>query len=220
MKTLVIINIDETQNPLKWISNKAGFDLVFLCYSKSKQFQELLDQTGRNWHDYSSENNGKWKNIFRYLDMNPDCLSRYDYFWFPDPDLVMSIKQINKFLDFVEKLHFDLYQPSLTRDSFISYPFTRHRADMIYHKVDFVEIMCPLFKREALLKNLWTFDLTSSGYGIDCFLWGRDNNCCVVHKYQIRHPRKPNYKQTAMAAGFPDIDEEFEKVRELSNQES
>ena len=217
-KTLVVINIDETQDPMKWVSDKAQFDLVFLSYSKSEQFRELLNKTGCAWYDFETDNQGKWKNLHLFFKKNYDCLGRYDYFWFPDPDLEMEIDAVNGFFDFARSMLYDLCQPSLTADSFVSYEFTRNIIGAVYRKSPFVEIMCPLFSWTTLIRNIWTFELTSSGYGIDCFLWSRENECWIVHKYQIRHPRKPNYKITAKAAGFPDVDMEFEMVRELSDK--
>jgi hypothetical protein len=209
-KYLVIscISENDTQFPDKWVSENANYDLIYLCYSKSKIFQNYLLKLGVKCYQVYS---GKWKNIKAYFDKYK--LENYKYFFFPDPDLEISIEQINKLFDFASLRCFDLCQPAVTLDSFESHSWLYQQKDSVFRPVKFVEVMCPCFKREILEKLLWTFDLSYSGYGLD-LLWAKYFQGYVIDSITVKHLREQNFRNRAKMVGFPDPLNELKMIKE------
>lgn len=93
-------------------------------------------------------------------------LSKYDYFFLPDDDVRMTSEDINKLFFFAEIQQTVICQPSLYPKNF-TWPITQHNPDTIFRYVSMVEIMCPLFSRDALLKCLPSFVESQSGWGLE-----------------------------------------------------
>jgi len=213
----LIINIDESQNPHKWVFDDAVFDLMFLCYTVDAAFQkELASITNKNknvqWRDVSMSNAGKWKNIKRFY-----RFSAHQYHWFPDPDTEMPPHEINNFLRFAKNQNLALCQPGLTPDSRCSHQFLKSHPGGVLRPTKFVEVMCPLFRRDILHELLWTFELSKSGYGID-LLWASlmakaEKPMHVVDKFQIHHGRAPQFHLEAGKRGWEMPGDEFQKLK-------
>ena len=219
---LVVINIDETEDPEKWILDDPCFDLVFLNYSSDKNFYIDLKKYGRygqgvnvNVFDFSYGNLGKWKNISAYM-RNQKIFDkdRYKYFWFPDPDLEMDKEDIWNFLMYCKANKLNLCQPALTYNSKGSHRFLMKQGEG-RREVTFVEVMCPFFSEQALIKNYWTFVLTHSGWGID-LVWGVENRCYVVDKYTIHHDRAPSFN-SRKPNHWPPAEDELLRIETMFN---
>lgn len=217
----IIINIDETQDLNKWISKEMNYKLVFLNYSFDSDFQKKVHQLTINSEnkcsllDMSFVNEGKWKNNYRYINkcFSDKKIDNDGLFFFPDPDLEMPVDEINKFLNYAREHRWEICQPSLTQDSFCTYDRLKSKPNIDF-RPSFVELMCPCFSTKGLSKALWTFNLNYSGYGLD-LLWEKLLNGYVADKFQIRHPREPNYRKTAAKAGFPDPKKELREIKRL-----
>jgi hypothetical protein len=132
----------------------------------------------------------KWPNIKDCVERN-GLIDRYRQFWFMDYDIEASSEGAERLLDVSDRHGLRLCQPSLTPDSYRNWPVTYHEDGQSVRLTDFVEIMCPLFDRVALMKCLWTFSITQSGWGLD-FLWSQllgGVGMGVVDAVQVRHTR-------------------------------
>ena len=207
--TLVVVCIDETdtKEPGQWVSDRAKYDLVYLCYSKDKKFITRLRAFGQPVFCVDS---GKWKNLKWFCDSTKIIRCRYGHFWFPDPDLVMDVDSVNMFLRYARK--FDLCQPSLTQNSICSHKFLKQIAGSEFRQSEFVEVMCPCFSKRALKQLLWTFDLSYSGYGLD-LLWAKYVTGYVIDAVSIRHPRDQGFVRRAKEKGFPEPMEELREIK-------
>lgn len=203
------IDETDTENPGQWVSAEAEYDIVFLCYSQDGVFIGHLLSLGAPCFLVRS---GKWKNILAYFQRFE--FGDYDYYWFPDPDLIMGVGQVNGFFRHINERRFDLCQPSLTRDSFGHWKFLKQVPGGTERKVPLVEVMCPCFSRGALERLLWTFDLSYSGYGLD-LLWAEYVQGYVIDLFAVKHPRAANFHARAKEKGFPDPDEELREIRKL-----
>jgi len=218
--TIVVINIDETQEPEKWLPAEEGaYRLLFINYSRKLKFFDRLralamEQDDVELVDFHKENQGKWKNIYRlYMqDMNYYLLN-YNQHWFPDPDLIMEPEDIIAFLNFAHDKALWLSQPAVTGNSFYSHQELVYQAESIMRRTELVEIMCPCFSRDALRKCFWTFDLTHSGYGID-YIWPKYGHTYVVDMFWITHPRPVNFREEAKKRGWPEPTKELKMIRE------
>lgn len=119
--------------------------------------------------------------------------SAFDYFAVIDHDVLLSISDINRLL-FIGRFHaLDVFQPSLSRDSFISHPHTAHREGFLLRETSFVESMCPFFSARAfnLAKDL--FPECISAYGLDLAWSSRvrktGGRLAIVDAVLARHTR-------------------------------
>jgi len=94
----------------------------------------------------------------------------YDYIWFPDDDLLIEGSDINLMFSLVRQHHLLLAQPALAPGCFINHRITEQQPDFRLRFTSFVEIMAPLFAREALAIVAPSFGLNDTGYGLD-HLW-------------------------------------------------
>lgn len=213
-KNLVLVCTDETDtdNPEKWISEKTEYELVFLCYSLDEKFARRLANTGKDCYMVRS---GKWKNIRAYF--YEIGFGGYDYFWFPDPDLLIDVKSINALFKIAREYQLSLCQPAVTRDSYEHWVFLKQQVGGSLREVPMVEIMCPCFCVMALKQVLWTFDLSYSGYGLD-FLWAQWLQGYVIDAIAVRHPRPANFHMRAKEKGFPDPTTELNAIKRLMKQ--
>lgn len=157
-------------------------------------------------------NAGKWKNLRRMI-LGMD-FSNDDLFWFPDPDLVFAKDMPAKLFETMRIHKVELGQPSLSIGSICSHPHLFFQCQNEPRKVPFVEIMMPCFSYKALQRNLWTFDLNYSGFGID-YIWGKNEDCFVFDNLLVSHPSSNGYHNTARKAGLPDPNREMDEIKRL-----
>lgn len=177
----------------EWLtaSHEKSFDIILLCYHRR---EECHPPTGKNILavEYLSF---KWWMIQDFFRDHPETLSKYDSFFFIDDDIEISEADIGRLFFVFRLLGFQLAQPSLTPDSFMSWRALRHKRFSGYRFVTTVELMCPVMTQEALRWLLPTFKLTESGWGVD-LLWGKQiaerfgpRHVAVVDWLKVRHGR-------------------------------
>lgn len=209
MKNLIVITTAGEFDLKPWMRPDRNYDLVLLNWGKHPLNIFESYEPGIDEFHICVGNNGPLKNIYRYFVENG--LGEYDLYWFPDDDLEFTLQ--NEYLDFVGNVGLALSQPSMTLDSYENHDFLFHRDGQRFRTVPFVEIMCPCFSRAALERNLWTFNLNYSGYGID-MLWAKTEQPIVVDLFQIRHGRPQQMAAVAEKVGWPDPHDELEIIRE------
>jgi len=116
----------------------------------------------------------------------------YEYIWLPDDDLRISGNEINKLFDICAKHSLELAQPSLDEQSYISHLITRQNRKFVLRWTNFVEVMAPCFRQDALKKCLPTFCTSQSSWGLD-YQWAKllDNhkNIAIVDEVSLCHTR-------------------------------
>ena len=109
-----------------------------------------------------------WSQYFR---IRPNVLNQYRSIAFIDDDIVATTLDIDKAFDVGESHNFQIWQPSLSWDSFFSYAITLQNPIFSVRFVNYVEMMCPFFSSEQLRRTLPLFELGLET-GIDRF-WCR-----------------------------------------------
>lgn len=139
----------------------------------------LLEWEPNNFLDKNTEN-AKYRLNFSFKDtrirfkmfsqfVEDNDLSQYKRIFWVDDDIETSPPQIEEFLNLCEEYNFDLAQPSLTRDSYFTYPITVSRQNLKFRLTNTVEIMMPCFTQRALNEILDVFKSSKYGYG-----WGME----------------------------------------------
>jgi hypothetical protein len=101
-----------------------------------------------------------------------DQLRRYDAVWFPDDDIKVDPQGVERLFDTFTRRSLLLAQPSLADGSYVAHEITRWNGRFEVRFTNFVEAMCPLFSREALLACAPSFTESLSAFGLD-MVWAR-----------------------------------------------
>lgn len=144
-----------------WSSDERNYDIMLIYYDK-EGYEDFIGVS-----DYLILKRGfKYPLLHQIFIENVDLLSKYDYFFFPDDDVRMTSEDINKLFFFSKIQEISVCQPSLYPKNF-TWPITQHNPNTIFRYVSMVEIMCPLFSRDALQKCLPSFVESNSGWGLE-----------------------------------------------------
>jgi len=113
----------------------------------------------------------KFNSIYRLFSEKNDWLD-YDYIWIPDDDISISHEGVNFLFQEASSDRAVLSQPSLDEQSYFTHPITLNHPFLRSRSTNFVEVMAPLFSRQALIDCLWSFAINRSGWGLE-YLWER-----------------------------------------------
>jgi hypothetical protein len=131
----------------------------------------------------------------------------YDLIMFLSGDVMISVSSINACLFIADKHGLDVYQPSLSLDSFYSHKHLLNKPGLILEEVIFTESMMLGLSMRALnaIKDENQFPISS--YGIDThllpYIIKKRNwiNPCVVHMSIARHCRPVNSSEMTFSNG-------------------
>ena len=143
------------------------FDVCLLHYHEDIVDSERPKKVDYFYHlkDY------KYPMIHKLLtDIHVELLHKYDYFFLIDDDIEICTREINQAFLTTAALNLQLAQPSLTKDSFCSWPFLKSKRGSFVRFVGEVEVMAPIFSKDTLNKCLHTFIENKSSWGMDT-LW-------------------------------------------------
>jgi hypothetical protein len=210
-RNLIISPVGEGSVHASWLSEKElrSFDVFLVNYSQ-------LPDYGRAEADhYLSRRGFKWELIAHLAGMHRDVLERYDRIWCPDGDIRASTSTINRLFEVAEQFGLQLAQPAIASGE-VSYRVLRPEPGAVLRYTPLVEIMCPLFSRQAFFQVLPTFRESRSGWGLD-LLWPRRFAACqvaIVDAAGVEHTgqlfRGENYRN--LKALGVDPGEEFDRI--------
>jgi hypothetical protein len=118
------------------------------------------------------------------------ALTEYERVWMPDDDIAADAMRINKLFELAAEHRLAVCQPGIGSGD-VSFKSLRAHPDYLLRYTRFVEIMCPLFSRDALKRVLPTFTLNVSAWGID-WLWAsmfRPEELAVIDAAPVDHTR-------------------------------
>ena len=167
---LLITTIGDYNHADVWQAGQMDFDIVLIDYRKEPTFKYpgIADRLKR--------------------------IGEYDYYWMPDEDILLETSEINRLFRMMADHKLHLAQPSLEKSSrsFISWPqFEHDPAGPEIKPTDFVEVTCPCFSREALIKCLPIFHKSHSGWGLD-LVWPKLINylgMAIINGIVVQHTR-------------------------------
>ncbi len=134
--------------------------------------------------------------IDKLLAERPEILTQYDYVLFLDDDIGLSAQDIDRLFSVMRDEKLDLAQPSLTPDSYGSFPALYRKKDSPgFRRVNYVEIMAPAFSRRALIANKDSFSRSISGFSVDALIGAQTTRLfgptiAVVDSVAAEHKRR------------------------------
>jgi Protein of unknown function (DUF707) len=174
----------------KWLQGgERNFDLYLSCYGDRPQ-EYAADA------EYLREmKSTKWPAWYDHIAAERDLVAKYDAVWFPDDDLLVDTAGINRVFDLFAGFDLALAQPALSHDSYCSHPILLRDPTYIIRYTNFVEVMGPVFSREALAVLHPTFSQSRTGWGLD-YLWpsllserGMGGKIGVIDAVSMTHTR-------------------------------
>jgi hypothetical protein len=153
----------------------------------------INDYTGSNINPEEAEYKfsiDEWK--YRHLKKDlSNIVFNYKACAFFDDDVCISAEDINKLFLLGESLNLNIWQASLTKDSYSSWQHLYVRENSHVRLTNEIELMMPFFSKSALQICFDTFDANYCAWGIEC-VWGVRLNydkICVVDSIPVKHVR-------------------------------
>ena len=117
----------------------------------------------------------------------------YEYMMFPDDDLVLTWRDLNRSFELTREYGLELAQPSLREGSYWGLEMMLQQANTLLRYTSFVESMMPIFRKDALETCISTFPQSLIGWGLDA-LWptllgSKRNNVGVFDAIGVLHTR-------------------------------
>jgi hypothetical protein len=109
--------------------------------------------------------------IYKLLQERPEVLTQYEFVLFLDDDIVLSAPDINRLFEIMRAENLDFAQPSLTPESYGSFPALFQKAGSSgLRRVNYVEIMAPALSRRGLIGARECFGAGISGFAVDSLI--------------------------------------------------
>ncbi|MBC6112114.1 DUF707 domain-containing protein [Pedobacter fastidiosus] len=173
-----------------WLKNEEirDFDLCLLFYHENIDNPDLYKNIDLFYHlkDF------KYMMLHNLLvNVKPELLEEYDHFYFLDDDIDIDTVGINKMFELSKTFNSSISQAALSHDSFCSWPMFKRQDNCYLRYVGQIEVMAPLFSKEALVKCLPSFTGTLSSWGLDS-VWSKilnyaEDKMIVFDSVEMKH---------------------------------
>jgi hypothetical protein len=184
--------IKQTGYPVKvedhWrmANNERNYDIMAVQYGdfvpEEGTYDDLCYQPGFKWTIL--------KQLYKNIDM-----SQYEYIGLYDDDVILDYCSMNSSFELAKQKNFKAFQISLAAGSESSYPCTQNMPGVEYTDTNFIEVMCPVFRKDALNKVMELINKYDiyTGWGLDYVLseW-LDSYMNVIHDVKMLHPSRPD----------------------------
>lgn len=105
-KNCVISAVGKNSLHKMWVGENSDFDLHLITYDDS------LDMFRKDARNVCHIKGYKLKVIYKYLMVNMRLIDSYDYFFFPDDDIMMDATTINALFDAMRHYNLRIAQPA------------------------------------------------------------------------------------------------------------
>ena len=195
-KSIVVISWDGITPPLSYIlkDTTANFDLFIFDYSGQDNASQLEAINPSFYLSEKTECKGDiLEGVYQYLVQHK--VTDFKYIGLLDDDIYISFSDLNK-LFFVAGLEqLDVFQASLTHDSYYHHRQFIQKAGYQVQATNWVEIMAPFYAHDVFFEAGKEFHRSISGTGIDVYLIPtvqvllQKTKTAVVHAVSMKHCR-------------------------------
>jgi hypothetical protein len=214
-KSLIVVTWDGQAQPLNHIYQDAApaFDFLVFDYSGKGDSNALTDLAPSHFISTSTECKGQIITaLYNYLlPLNVD--KDYQYIGIFDDDQCISVSAINQLLFIANLEKLDVFQPSISHDSFYDNRQFIHKPGYQILAADWVEVMCPFYRMDLFNAFAPHCSENISGTGVDIYLvptiqylMGKTNTA-VVHAVQIKHTRPIRTGKRVFSNGKTSVEE-------------
>lgn len=196
-KSLIVVTWDGITQPLKYIYHNAkpNYDLLVFDYSGKAQEAHLSELNPVYFLSNPTECKGQIITALYNFILSNELADKYEFIGIFDDDQFISVSDINKLLFIGNVEGLDVFQPSLTHDSFYDNRQFINKPGYNILPTDWVEVMCPFYRMEVFTTMAPYCIHNISGTGLDVYLVPTVqyllgmNSTAVVHAVQLKHCR-------------------------------
>ena len=158
---LVFSSVGDHGNLSSWLRGRRNFDLWVTYYGESPgRFLEVADY-------YNERQGSKFQNLSFAYRTWPHLLDRYSAILVMDDDLLISGTSISSLFEVRERYDLWALQPAFDPRGKISWPITRVNPYTRLRFTNFIEMACPLFRKDKLDAFMAVYDPDLVGWGCD-----------------------------------------------------
>lgn len=189
MRYLVACRAGDQSLHKEWFASRdlRNFDLLIDYYGNRPGLYAL------DCEFYFESKGTKFPSLYNLIAEHPALFFGYDAVWFPDDDLRTDCSNINRMFEAFTENQLLLAQPALTQDSYFTYGITLQDDKFHIRYTDFVEVMAPIFSKQALQSCWKTFNKSVSSWGLD-LLWiklldSAEHKIAIIDSTPVKHTK-------------------------------
>ncbi len=158
---LVFTSAGDLSNLSRWLRGRRDFDLWTVYYGEQPgKFQAESDL-------YVRHKGSKFQNLHYCYQRWPGELARYEAILVMDDDILIDATGITRLFEIRRELDLWAVQPAFRLSGKVSWPITELHATAKLRYTNFIEMACPLFRRDKLDAFMAVYDPDLVGYGVD-----------------------------------------------------
>lgn len=165
-RNCVFTSAGHWHNVMQWLGHPArSWDLVVCYYGDDPAIGRNLEAVADR---FEWRKGGKFPNLHALHAASPGLLAAYDHVWVMDDDIRVKPAQIERMFEIAARWDLWVCQPAFSRAGKVSHAITaRAPEECLLRIVTYVEVTCPLFRRDKLEAFLRDYDGSLVGWGVD-----------------------------------------------------
>jgi len=219
---LVFTSAGDNSNLHLWLNGKRNFDLWVIYYGN--EINRYKDESDF----YIARKGGKFPNLYYAYNTWSDILDHYQAIFVMDDDIIINANDISRLFDIREQYDLWALQPAFSREGKISHPITQVNPVTTMRFTNFVEVTCPLFRKDKLDEFMNVFDPVLVGWGIDWWfldLWSSEieGKVAIIDEIPCVNPpasAKGGKREIDLLQSEPERRENWEKIKSKYNIQS
>jgi hypothetical protein len=185
---LLVSRVGQRSLHQQWLepASERRFDVLLSAYDPA-----VAPQSGAGvFFEYRA--GSKVRGYAEIIQEHADLLRSYDYVALFDDDLSVDGTSLSRLFDVCSENSFKIAQPALTHDSYFTYASLLHHHGFRLRHVNYVEMMCPVFRSDILFAVSGLFNMGFES-GID-LVWCNivaesSSDFAVIDDVTVRHTR-------------------------------
>jgi len=158
---LVYTSVGDHSNIDTWLTGNQNFDLWVTYYgNQENRYKDISDH-------YNIRRGGKFPNLHYVYQKWKNILDQYQAILVMDDDIIINASSISRLFEIREKYDIWVLQPAFDLTSKISHPINRVKPFTFLRYTNFIEVTCPLFRKDKLDTFMKVYDPILVGWGID-----------------------------------------------------
>jgi hypothetical protein len=158
---LVFTSAGNRSNLRNWLQGRRDFDLWTVYYGDvAGKFQDVSEF-------YLPRKGAKFQNLHYCYQQWPERLARYEAVMVMDDDILIDATGITRLFEIRREQDLWALQPAFRLSGKVSWPITAVHPTAKLRYTNFVEMACPLFRRDKLDDFMKVYDPELVGYGTD-----------------------------------------------------
>jgi hypothetical protein len=217
INNILVITWDGIQVPFKYVYFDVPSEFQIILFNYSGIISSVNEDKSTYIITEKTENKGQvLSSVYNFIKSKN---LEYNYIGIIDDDIIFKISEFNYMIHIAMSHDLDVFQPSISRDSFYSHRNFIHTPQYLITNTTWVEIMAPFYKKELFEACGLYFDLSISSQGLDCFMMpvlqrvNNLNNTAIVHTAIIKHTRPIRTHLRTYSNGLTGL-QEIELIRQ------